>query len=372
MHFASPISMFEIIILIGPGTELFPIVNERFSKACLPIMNSPMILHTMRSLSTVSKKFFVVGLNEEKDDLMNAIGDNIDVPVEYVGIDTYDGTVASLLSIYPMIASEDVLVCKGDIVTNMDIQAMASNYFGTKKMFMVILGNATSEVSILGYRGDELVFYSSDSNEEIPFHLLKKGLTLTKDLDVLQLYMFKTSLFKMFSSSCFSFKHGLLPDIVKDLALVNPVGIHRPAKSYVYQIRTISNYLWVNTLLKRHAISIDKNLKTSESNAKFIKDYVKKYNLKDLSNVVGDNTRTGNVLLLDSIIGSGCDIGEESKIISSIVMDNVSIGHGSHIEGSIVGMGATILDGSTLINCKVSPGYVFNEVVHGDSQSFSK
>lgn len=364
--------MFEVIILIGPGTELFPIVNEKFSKACLPIMNSPMILHTMESLKSISKKFFVIGLNEEKEDLMNAIKEGIEVPVEYVGIDTYDGTVASLLNVYPRISSEDVLVCKGDIVTNMDIQAMASNYFNDKKMFMVILGNSTSETSILGYKGDDLMFYSNDSNEEISFHLLKKGLTLTKDLDILQLYMFRTSLFKVFKPDYFSFKHRLLPDIVKSLIPTNPVGIHRPRKSYIYQIRTINNYLCVNALLKRRAVSTDKKLKTSESNAKFIKDYVKKYNLKDLSNVVGSNTKTDNVLLLDSIIGSGCNIGEESKIISSIVMNDVSIGSGSHIEGSVIGMGASIFSGSTLVNCKVSPGYVFTEVVDADTRSFSK
>ncbi|ADM11589.1 putative translation initiation factor E2B gamma subunit [Encephalitozoon intestinalis ATCC 50506] len=364
--------MFEIIILIGPGTELFPIVNEKFSKACLPIMNSPMILHTMECLKSVSKRFFVVGLNEEKEDLMSALGEDIDVPVEYVGIDTYDGTVASLLSLYPRITSNDVLVCKGDIVTNMDIQAMAFHYFDSKKALMVILGNAVSETSILGYKGDDLMFYSNDCNEEIPFHLLKKGLTLTKDLDILQFYMLKTSLFKMFKPDYFSFKHDLLPNVVKNLALTNPVGIHRPGKSYIYQIRSISNYLSVNALLKRHSISTDKKLKTSESNAKFIKDYVKKYNLKDLSNVIDNNTKTGNVLLLDSIIGRDCDIGEESKIISSIVMSSVSIGHGSHIEGSIIGMGATILPGSVLINCKVSPGYTFTEVVNADTRSFSK
>ncbi|KAG5859757.1 hypothetical protein KMI_05g09420 [Encephalitozoon hellem] len=364
--------MFEVIILIGPGTELFPIVNEKFSKACLPIMNRPMILHTMGCLKSISRKFFVVGLNEEKEDLMNAIKEDIRVPIEYIGIDTYDGTVASLLSVYPRIASEDVIVCKGDIVTNMDIQAMASNYFNAKKVFMVILGNTRSETSILGYKGDDLMFYSNNSSEEIPFYLLKKGLTLTKDFDVLQFYMFKTSLFKAFKPDCFSFKYGLLPDIVRSLVLTNPVGIHRPTKSYIYQIRSISNYLCVNALLKRHGASTDKKLKTSESNAKFIKDYVKKYNLKDLSNVVGGSTRADNVLLLDSIVGSMCDIGEGSKIISSIVMDNVSIGDGSHIEGSVIGMGASIFAGSTLVNCKVSPGYVFTEVVDADTRSFSK
>lgn len=363
--------MFETIILIGPGTELFPIVNERLPKACLPIMNTPMILHTMRSLSGISSKFFVVGLNEERGQLMDAIGDGAGVPVEYVGIDTYDGTVASLLGAYPRVGGEDVLVCKGDIVTNMDVQAMAADYFGSKRMMMVIVGGGASETSLLGYRGDNLMFYSNDSCEAIPFELLRRGVTLTRDVDVLQLYMLKTSLLGMIKPHHFSFRQGALAEIVRSLGTENGVGIHRPGKSYIYQVRTIGSYLSANAMLKRHAVSTSKQA-TSESNARFIKEYVKKYNLKDLSNVIGEGTSTGDVLLLDSIVGRGCVVGGDSKIISSIVMDGVAIGNRVHVEGCIVGVGATIPEDSVLVGCRVPPGHVFAGRVSAHGQAFGK
>lgn len=364
--------MFETIILIGPGTELFPIVNDKLPKACLPIMNKPMVLYTMEFLTNVTSGFFVVGLSEERNNFMNAISGSIDKPVEYVGIETYDGTVSSLLQVHPRITSKDVIVCKGDIVTNMDINAMAAEYTSSKKLFMTILGNTTSETALVGCKEGNLVFYSNNSNEDIPFQLMRNSsLVLTKELDVVQLYMFKTSLFDMFKTEHFSFKYGLLPDLVRNLVSIDPVGVYRPGKNYIHQIRTIDNYLSINMLLKRHTSNSTEIQGMSESHAKFIKGYVQRHNLKDFKNVVGNNTDIENVLLLNSIIGHGCKIGEETKIISSLVMDHVDVGPRSYIEGCLIGHGVSVIEGSSLVDCKISPGYVFDEVVNVKSQVFS-
>lgn len=366
--------MFETIILIGPGTELFPIVNDRLPKLCLPIVNKPMVLYTMELLEGVSSKFFMVGLNEEKDHFMRAIGGDIRVPVEYVGIETYDGTVSSLLSVYPRIIKSDVIVCKGDIITNMNISSMISKYLSSEKIFMTVIGNATSEAPIIGYKEENLVFYANSSEDDVPFQLLKNSgsLILTKELDIVQLYVFKTSLFGMFKSEHFSFKYGLLPSLVRSLISINPVGIYRPEKSYIHQVRDIDGYLRANMLLKRHIN--DRSTETrrmSESHAKFVKRYVAEHNLKDFKNVVGNNTRLSDVLLLNSILGHECDVGEDTRIISSLIMDRVIIGSNSHIEGCLIGPGVSIIGGSSLVNCKVSPGYIFSDAVDAESQIFS-
>lgn len=364
----------ESIILMGPGSELFPIVNKGLSKACLPVLNRPMVLHTMEFLEPVSKKFLVVGLEEERVQFMHAVEGRVNVPMEYVGIETFDGTVSSLLHVYPRITTEDVIVCKGDIVTNMDMVGMVSEYMSTGRVFMTVLGAAGSEPPLVGHCDGNMVLYSNNGEEEVPFQLLKSSgsLTLTKEFDVIQLYVLKTSLFRMFSPRYFSFKHGLFPDLVRELLATSPVGIYTPGKCYIHQVRNIERYLYVNMLLKRHMHDGQTCVpQMSESHARFIKGYVKKSNLKDLKSVVGNNTVTKDVLLLNTILGHDCSIGKDTKIISSLIMDCVCIGSGAHVEGCLIGSGARIAEGSRLVNCKVSPGYVLSEAVEADSQVFS-
>jgi NDP-sugar pyrophosphorylase family protein len=363
--------MFETVILLGPEAELFPVVNERLPKICIPIVNKPLLLHTVEFLQSVSKKIYFVGLSEQKNALDSIL--DISTPHEYIGIETYDGTVASLLVVRPFLTSEDVIVCKGDVVSGVDIGEIVGEYIRKKKVFMTVLGPRDPPTCLVAYNADGLVFYADGAGEEIPFRLLKSqhALTVTKELDVVPLYLFKTALFDLFRPEHFSFKKALLPTIVQHLAPTNPVGVHMVESGQIVQINSIESYLSINKLLKMHMPDLGPEAPKNESHSAFIKSYVRKHNLKDFKNVVGERTETDGVLLLNSILGRRCRVDAGSKIISSILMDDVFVGRGCYIEKSIIGSGAVIAEGTWLIDCRVAPGFKFPEALKAESQMFN-
>ncbi|KAH9411348.1 hypothetical protein HK407_05g10140 [Ordospora pajunii] len=365
--------MFETIILIGPGAEMFPIVNKRLPKACIPVVNNPIIYHTIRLLESVSRKFVIVGLDEERDAVLSATISATKKPIEYVGIETYDGTVASLMAIRAIIECEDVIVCKGDIVGSISIKEMAQKYFESKRMLMVALQNSKMEGTLIGYRVDNLMFYAISQEYKIPFALLKDGLTLTKDYDVVPLYMMKSNLFEMLDSRFFSFKHDLMPNLVKELGISNPVGIYSPRKGDLHHVRTIDDYLEVNALLKKQIASTGAKPRIDDTNTKFVKEYTKRNSIKDISNLIDAEVQIEEgAIVFDSIIGNKCIIGSGSKVMCSILMNGVKIGKGSRVEGTLVGCMVSIPEGSKLVNCKVSPGYVFSHAVCASDGVFGR
>lgn len=56
-------------------------------------------------------------------------------------------------------------------------------------------------------------------------------------------------------------------------------------------------------------------------------------------------------------------MGTSTKIINSVLLDNVTVGEGCHLQNSVICSGATLCDRVTLKDCQVGPGYV---VASGD------
>lgn len=62
-----------------------------------------------------------------------------------------------------------------------------------------------------------------------------------------------------------------------------------------------------------------------------------------------------------SIIGTTCKLGNSVKIFSSIVMDDVIVEEGSHIQNSIICSGSHVQAQCSVRDCKVGPGFKLSE-----------
>lgn len=62
-----------------------------------------------------------------------------------------------------------------------------------------------------------------------------------------------------------------------------------------------------------------------------------------------------------SIIGTTCKLGNSVKIVSSIVMDDVIVEEGSHIQNSIICSGSHLQARCSVRDCKVGPGFQLAE-----------
>lgn len=362
--------MFESIILIGPGTDLFPLINSHLEITNLPILNKPLLEYNIEFLLPISKTLYIVIL-EEKKEAVEKIVVKYNANIRVIGIPYYDGTVSSILRTKCMITSDNIIVTKGDLITNINIKDVAERFIKSQAYFLTILADAKCENVTLGIQENNLVFYSSESVQEFPENFFTKGkVTLSRELDTVQFYMFKKEILRMFNEETFEFKNNLLPKIVEQFRVIKPVHLYFDENSLICQIKNKEDYLSINRILKLRLQS-ENNAIFDKSKQKEVKQYIKKNGLKDFSNYLGITEIEEDTIVINSIIGDNTRIGLHSKVFSSIIMDSVQIGSGCVIDRCIIGSNVIIQPGSTLIDCIISPGYLFTAEIKGDNDVFS-
>lgn len=361
--------MFEYI-LIGPGTNLFPIVNSSLKATNLPILNIELLLINIQFLEPVSSKIYIVILKEDVDNIRHVVK-NITTPLEIIGIDFYDGTVTQLHKLQQKINSENIIVTKGNLVTNIDIKTIANEYLDNNDLFMTILTN-NQENTVCGIKGNELIHYSDFDDLNISKDILiKNRFVMTLEKHPLQFYMFKKDILKYITSDMFSFRSNFLPAIVKTLCNINPVKIFDPMNTYIYQIRDVESYIFTIKKLKSIKHNENGDAICSYDKINLCKQYIKKKNIKDTKNILGTSLFIDSGFIIDSVIGNNVTINEGSYVVSSILMNNIIIGKNCHIEECLIGNNVTIPDNTTLIKCNVSPAYIFSTNVNAKNNIFT-
>ncbi|EQB60606.1 translation initiation factor e2b gamma subunit [Vairimorpha apis BRL 01] len=325
--------MFESIILVGPCSDLFPIINSSLNITNLPIIDTELLTINIKFLSPISKKIFIIILKKDAHKIEHLIN-LADVPTEIIEIDFYDGTVQQLLKLKKRIITENVIVTKGDLITNIDIRTISNDFKRSKSCFLTILNKQNSDLfcqegsnSIVGFTKSNLLFYETKNNYNFSNELFyNNNIIISDEIDVIQFYMFKKELFDLFTPEIFSFKSNLLPKIVDYLRNSNPVRLFN----------------------------------TMNSNK-----------LEDLKNIIGFNVMYGNVIVVNTIIGKNVTILNRTKILSSIIMDNINIGENCIIDDCVIGSNVIILDNTILRKCIVSPFYIFTKSVNNENTNFT-
>lgn len=370
--------MFESIILVGPCSDLFPIINSSLNITNLPIIDTELLTINIKFLSPISKKIFIIILKKDAHKIEHLIN-LADVPTEIIEIDFYDGTVQQLLKLKKRIITENVIVTKGDLITNIDIRTISNDFKRSKSCFLTILNKQNSDLfcqegsnSIVGFTKSNLLFYETKNNYNFSNELFyNNNIIISDEIDVIQFYMFKKELFDLFTPEIFSFKSNLLPKIVDYLRNSNPVRLFNTMNCFIYQIKNVENYIFILRYLKirRHS-DVDQLIYTDE-NKKILKQYIKANKLEDLKNIIGFNVMYGNVIVVNTIIGKNVTILNRTKILSSIIMDNINIGENCIIDDCVIGSNVIILDNTILRKCIVSPFYIFTKSVNNENTNFT-
>lgn len=370
--------MFESIILVGPSSDLFPIINSSLNITNLPIIDTELLTLNIKFLSPISEKIFIVILKKDAYKIEHLVNLE-DVPIEIIGIDHYDGTVQQLLKIKKRIISENVIVTKGDLITNIDIRTISKDFKKSKSAFLTILNQQNSECccqeesnAIVGFSNTKLLFYETKNNYSFTKDLfMKDSICLSDEMDVVQFYMFKKELFDLFTPDILSFKSNLLPKLTDNLRSTNPVKIFNKMSCYMYQIKNAESYISILRYLKIKRHSDEDQLIYTEENKKMLKQYIKANKIKDLKNIIGYNVTYGNVIVVNTIIGKNVTIKNQTKILSSIIMDNIIIGENCIIDDCVIGSSVVVPNNTILRKCIVSPFYIFTKSVNNENTNFT-
>lgn len=362
--------MFDSVILIGPGTNLFPITNSSLKITNLPIINTELLLINIKFLLPVSRKIYIIILEQDVS-LIAPLINFVNVPIEIIGIDYYDGTVQQLLKLEKRLKSDNIIVTKGDLVTNIDIRTISNDFLENQTTFLTIFTPSENN-AVCGFSNDELIFYSRNDNYNLETEIfLKRRINFTKEIDSLQFYMFKKDIFKYLTSEMFSFRSNLFPVIVDRLRNVSPVKIFNPMDNYIFQISSPQSYIDVLKFLKLKSYTDSENLLYSNDMLLIMKQYIKKTKLKDTKNIIGDDVLLDGGFIVNSILGNNVFIKSKAQVMSSILMNDIVIGENCFIENCVIGNNVTIPDNSKLIKCTVSPSYKFLKSVTAEQDTFS-
>ncbi|MEK6658928.1 MAG: nucleotidyltransferase family protein, partial [Campylobacterota bacterium] len=115
--------MKAVVMAGGFGTRIQPLTHSR-PKPMLPIVNRPMMQHTMMMLRDLGISEFIVLLYFKPEIIQNYFGDGSDlgIKITYVVPDDDYGTAGAVKLAAEYIGDENFIVISGDLVTDFDFE----------------------------------------------------------------------------------------------------------------------------------------------------------------------------------------------------------------------------------------------------------
>jgi len=130
--------MKAVVMAGGFGTRIQPLTNSR-PKPMLPIINKPMMEHTMMTLKDLGITEFIVLLYFKPELIKNYFGDGSDfgIKITYVVPDDDYGTAGAVKLAEEYIGDDNFIIISGDLVTDFDFQKIF-DYHAEKKSKLTI------------------------------------------------------------------------------------------------------------------------------------------------------------------------------------------------------------------------------------------
>lgn len=328
----------------GEGTRLRPLTFDR-PKPCIPIVNAPSILHLVSHLSQLGFTDIVVTLGYKGDEIIEVLGDGslFGVEVTYIHDRIKLGTAGSVKNAQQYLDGAPFIVVGGDHVTNIDLLAFYREHLASDSMITIGLlsiddpceyGIAEIDVNYQIRR-----FKEKPAPGEIFSSLASTGIYVCNP-DVFDHIPAQTQ---------FDFAKDLFPTLMKEgyvikgwLARGNWTDVGSPrslrqAERWKLQeipFTTITGNFTVKGSKVVGPVRFGGSV-TIGANSKVIGPVS-----IGAGTVIGDDVIVGPY----TSIGDGCYIGRETKIFSSSIYNEVSIGETVTISGAIIDNHAVIGD----------------------------
>jgi len=118
-----------LILAAGEGTRLRPLTLDR-PKPMLPIAGRPLLEHTVRWLHSFGVREIAINLHYRRQAIVDYFGDGAawDVRITYSEEDSILGTAGAVRKLAPFLAVGPFLVVYGDVLTDLDLQALLDHH----------------------------------------------------------------------------------------------------------------------------------------------------------------------------------------------------------------------------------------------------
>lgn len=337
----------------GEGTRLRPLTFER-PKPSIPILNKPSVVHLIEHLAKEGFTEIVITLGYMGEKLEEQLGDGrmFGVYIEYVYEHEKRGTAGGVKNAEEFLRDEPFIVLGGDHVLNLNLREMYRFHE---------MNDAPITIGLLSIDDPrEFGIADMDVNNEIHRFLEKPGPgEIFSNLASTGIYICDPVIFDWIPENTkYDFAKDLFPAMMGKGEKINGMLVrgewtdvgspaaYRMANRWMLAAlpgTTIEGHFNTKNARIKGPLKIGNNVSVG-SNSSLVGPIV-----------IGEHTTIGDNVLIGpyTVIGSNCVISNDSRILSSYIFNDVTIGKNSNVSGSII-------DNNTIVgqDCSLENGTV--------------
>lgn len=328
----------------GFGTRLRPLTMN-IPKPMVPIVNIP-IMHRIITLLKKNGITDIVALvYYQPDVIMNYFKDGKDfgVNITYVRAEADFGTAGSVKNAENFIGEDEFLVISGDVLTDIDLSKAIEYHHDKKSKATIVITRVKNPlpygIVIVRDNGEIIRFLEKPSWGEVFSDTINTGIYVL-DPSVLEFIPYKQE---------FDFSKNLFPLLLeKKFPFYGYI-----AESYWRDIGTLNDYLeaHLDCLAGLVEIEIKGERIETPKGVIYVGENVEAadYNRFEGVVVIGNNTRIGKkAKIINSVIGSFCEIEDECEIIDSVIWDRTRIKRRAKLTLDVIGYDNFIGEGAEI------------------------
>jgi len=328
----------------GFGTRLRPLTMN-IPKPMVPIVNIP-IMHRIITLLKKNGITDIIALvYYQPDVIMNYFKDGKDfgVNITYVKAEADFGTAGSVKNAENFIGEDEFLVISGDVLTDIDLSKAIEYHHDKKSKATIVITRVKNPlpygIVIVRDSGEIIRFLEKPSWGEVFSDTINTGIYVL-DPSVLEFIPYKQE---------FDFSKNLFPLLLeKKFPFYGYI-----AESYWRDIGTLSDYLeaHLDCLAGQVEIEIKGERIETPKGVIYVGENVKvaDYDRFEGVVVIGNNTRIGKkAKIINSVIGSFCEIEDECEIIDSVIWDRTKVKRRAKLILDVIGYDNFIGEGAEI------------------------
>jgi len=344
--------MKAVVMAGGFGTRIQPLTYSR-PKPMLPIVNRPMMEHTMMMLKKVGITEFIILLYFKPEIIQEYFGDGSDlgINITYVIPDDDYGTAGAVKLAQEYIGNENFIIISGDLVTDFDFQKILDYHESKKSQLTITLTSVENPlefgVVIANEDGKIEKFLEKPSWGEVFSDTINTGI-----------YIIEPHILNHIpKGDNFDFGKDLFPNLMKEG--IELIAGH--AQGYWRDVGNPESYREVYEDIMSERVNLEIGLKEH-----YYPDGVLYCNgtpnLPESTEIIGkviigDGVQIGErTKLKNVVIGNNVTIGEDSKIANSVLWEDIEISKGVRIDNGVICNNNTIGK-----NTKITAGIILAE-----------
>jgi len=324
--------MKAVVMAGGFGNRIQPLTNSR-PKPMLPIINRPMMEHTMMTLKDLGITEFIVLLYFKPEVIQDYFGDGSDFGIEitYVIPDDDYGTAGAVKLAQEHIGDDNFIIISGDLVTDFDFQKIFDYHAEKKSKLTITLTSVDNPlefgVVIANEEGKIEKFLEKPSWGEVFSDTINTGIYIIEP-EILD-YIPK--------NEEFDFAKDLFPRLMRegvDLTAGYAEGYWRDVgnpESYrdVYDDILTGK---VNFKINGHKVNLPDGVYYSEES------YLFDEGIEFIGTVVlGKNVKIEKGVKLNNVvIGDNVTIGQDSKIRNTVMWNDIVIDRNAMLDACVI------------------------------------